>query len=282
MAGSQVTVAASCIEKQRLGYQAISLTNFASDTLEPAIAAGSKVEIGGALYEFASDEALTGWSGIANSSDVYIHLTVSGSSVTASFSTTAPTWDDAKQGWYSGAVRVIGGLYKDGSGNYARKWLYEEKQVASVKRYGNGTVEFTGALYGAVEVDGSLSVSTTVTGGTGMVAGTGNQAFLKAKVSIGVWNMDADATKVVALPMDGNRVRVIGGVIYSDDYESVAEGCYIFPTRAANGSPECWVGPEDLMDDSITLYRQTGGMFDSTDFNATDMSRGELMIEYLP
>ncbi|MEN6333794.1 MAG: hypothetical protein ABFE01_05995, partial [Phycisphaerales bacterium] len=96
MAGSQVTVAASCIEKQRLGYQAISLTNFASDTDEPQIAAGSKVEIGDALFEFSGNESITGWAGIANSSDVYIHLTVSGSSVTASFSTTAPTWDTAK------------------------------------------------------------------------------------------------------------------------------------------------------------------------------------------
>ncbi len=124
MAGAQVIIMANQVEDQRLGFQAISLTHY-DDNLEPQIAAGSVVEIGGALFEFSALESITGWSGISNNSDVYIKLTVSGVSVTASFTTTAPTWDTAKQGWYSGTERYIGGLRKDGSGNYYGKWFYD-------------------------------------------------------------------------------------------------------------------------------------------------------------
>jgi hypothetical protein len=125
MAGAQVTIMANQVEDQRLGFQAISLTHY-DDTAEPQIAAGSVVEIGGALFEFAALESISGLSGIANNSDVYVKLTVSGSSVTASGVTTpAPTWDTAKQGWYSGAERYVFALRKDGSGNYTNKRLLQ-------------------------------------------------------------------------------------------------------------------------------------------------------------
>jgi hypothetical protein len=124
MAGSQVEVALTQIEKQRLGYQAVSLTNFDTDN-EPEIAAGSKVEIGGALFEFSANESITGWGGIGNDNDVYIKLVVDGTSVTAEFTTSAPSWDTAKHGWYDGLDRYIGGLYKDGSGNYTAKYLFD-------------------------------------------------------------------------------------------------------------------------------------------------------------
>jgi hypothetical protein len=128
MAGSQILIPASQLDAQRLGYQACSLTHFA-DLLEPEIAAGSKVEIGGALFQFTLDESIGGWGGIANDSDVYIKLTVAGAAVTASFTIVAPTWDTAKQGWYDGAERYIGGLYKDATGNYAIKWLYSPLDI---------------------------------------------------------------------------------------------------------------------------------------------------------
>jgi hypothetical protein len=86
------------------------------DTSEPSIAAGSKVEIGGALYEFTGDEAGTGWAGIGVSNYVYMLLTPSGATVSWSYTTTAPTWDTAKQGWYTAANRVFGRLYKDAAG----------------------------------------------------------------------------------------------------------------------------------------------------------------------
>jgi hypothetical protein len=128
MAGSQVTIALNQLEKQRLGYQAISLTNFDADT-EPEIAGGSKVEIGGALYEFSAGETIAGWGAIGADNDVYIKLTVAGLAVTASWTTTAPTWSESKQGWYDGLERYIGGCYKDAGGNYTRKWLYAAREI---------------------------------------------------------------------------------------------------------------------------------------------------------
>jgi hypothetical protein len=141
MAGAQVTVSANQIDKQRLGYQAISLTNFALTT-EPQIAAGSKIEIGGALFEFTALESGTGWAGIANSSQVYFKLTVSGATVTWSYTVTAPTWDTAKQGWYSGSDRYFGGCYKDSGGNYTKKFLYRESSggIQNLREYGDGKI----------------------------------------------------------------------------------------------------------------------------------------------
>jgi hypothetical protein len=137
-----------------LGYQACSLTNFSDNLNLPAIAAGSKVEIAGALFDITGDEAISGWGPIANSSNVYIMLTVSGAAFTASFVTAAPTWDTAKQGWYSGLNRYIGGLYKDSGGNYTKKWLYRASSggVQNLKEYGDGTIEILGAL----TVDGDI------------------------------------------------------------------------------------------------------------------------------
>lgn len=128
MAGSQVTIAASQLETQRLGYQAISLTNFDNDS-EPQIAAGSPVEVAGALFEFPANESISGWGSIGTENNVYIKLVVSGTSVTAEFTTTAPTWSESKQGYYVSLARYIGGLYKDASGNYPRKYLYQGRKV---------------------------------------------------------------------------------------------------------------------------------------------------------
>ena len=120
--GIQVQIAASQIDKGRLGYAAVSLTHF-SDTVEPSIASGSKIEIGGALYEFTADETGTGWGGIGTDNTVFLLLTPSGSSVSWSYTTTPPAWSASKQAWYSGSNRVFGLLYKDASGNYEMKSL---------------------------------------------------------------------------------------------------------------------------------------------------------------
>jgi len=84
------------LDAQRIGYHALTLTEY-DTTTKPAIAAGSKVEINGALFKFDSEDAI---SGSPSDGDVYILLTPSGDSVTASFTNTAPTWSDSKQGWY--------------------------------------------------------------------------------------------------------------------------------------------------------------------------------------
>ncbi len=122
MAFAQVEIGADMLTQQRIGFQAVSLTHY-DDTAEPAIASGSVVEIGGGLYLAAGNQPISGWGAIAANSDAWIKLTVSGLNVSASFTTTPPSWDTAKQGWYSGAERYLFVLRKDASGNYTQKAL---------------------------------------------------------------------------------------------------------------------------------------------------------------
>jgi hypothetical protein len=123
MAFGIVSIPATRLEVQSAGAMGLSLTHF-DDTAECQVAAGSWCEIAGAVYEADADTAIVGWGGIASDSEVYIKLVVAAGAVTPTFTTTAPTWDAAKCGYYNGADRYVGGLYKDSAGNYATKWLY--------------------------------------------------------------------------------------------------------------------------------------------------------------
>lgn len=84
------------LDKAFKGFHQASLTNY-NTTDESAIAAGSVVEVNGALYKFDSDESITG---SPSDGTVYIYLVPSGDTVTAAYTNTAPTWSDSKQGWY--------------------------------------------------------------------------------------------------------------------------------------------------------------------------------------
>jgi hypothetical protein len=79
-----------------VGKHNVSLTNY-DTTGVPAIAAGSIVECNGALFEFTADEAVTG---TPSNGTVYIQIVPSTTTCTAAFTNTAPTWSDAKQGFY--------------------------------------------------------------------------------------------------------------------------------------------------------------------------------------
>src|SRR6056297_252567 len=113
------------VEKAQVGKINISFSNM-DNTSEPKIQAGSIVEIAGALYQFSAEEAATGWAGISNSTQAYMKLVTSGTSVSTEWTTTAPAWDDAKQGWYESGTdeRYILRCYKDASGDYTDKGKY--------------------------------------------------------------------------------------------------------------------------------------------------------------
>lgn len=84
------------LDKVDTGLHTLSLTNYDS-TSESAIAAGSRVEVNGAYYEFPTNETITG---SPSDGTVYIMLIPNGSSITAQYTNTAPTWSDSKQGFY--------------------------------------------------------------------------------------------------------------------------------------------------------------------------------------
>jgi len=84
------------LDKTFKGQHQVSLTNY-DTTAESQVAAGSVIEIGGALYKFDSNESITG---TPSDGTVYIMAVPSGDSVTCAYTNTAPTWSDSKQGWY--------------------------------------------------------------------------------------------------------------------------------------------------------------------------------------
>ena len=100
------------------GYCAITLTEMTTTNV-PQIAAGSKIEVGGSLFKFDANETITG---TATTGANYIRLVPSGSSITAEWTTTAPTWSDSKQGWYdsTGAKRYVPVKVRLTTGNYVK------------------------------------------------------------------------------------------------------------------------------------------------------------------
>ena len=194
----------STVDAQRIGYHALTLTNY-DTTTAPQIAAGSKIEVNGALYKFDSAETITG---SPSDGDVYILLeseagtasgattdstgypvgtttitlasagtgtilvgdrvtfgsdtvkyivtsgdadvsnggtitiespgiytaipasatsiTVYGGAITASYTNTAPTWSDSKQGWYDagGNKRYCEFIMDKSGSSYSNKRTY--------------------------------------------------------------------------------------------------------------------------------------------------------------
>ena len=74
------------------GYNALTLTHM-SDTTVPAIAAGSAIEVNGVLVQSLTETAISG-----SPSDGVVYIYINGT--TPTFTNTAPTWSDLKQGWY--------------------------------------------------------------------------------------------------------------------------------------------------------------------------------------
>lgn len=130
MAGAQQTTQATQIEQQRLGYNGITLTNFTDATSAPAIASGSKIEVNTSLFFFGSEESISNWASVSDATAAFIKLTIAGTSVTASFTETAPIWSESKQGYYASAAsteRYIGGVFRATAAAYENKWLYQSR-----------------------------------------------------------------------------------------------------------------------------------------------------------
>ena len=140
MAGSQISTSVTILNSLH-GFMALSITEYATSAAA-AIAAGSVVEIAGAFFTFAGDEAInaSSWTSIVTGTTAYITLTASGTAgsqiVDAAYTSTAPAWRDDFQGWYASAassVRVIGTVYKSESSSYTKKLLYSPPQDSKLQ-----------------------------------------------------------------------------------------------------------------------------------------------------
>jgi hypothetical protein len=87
----------------------VSLTNM-TDTTLPIVAAGSYFDCGGTLYKVGTNTTPSGTP--TDNATCYIMATpaVDGLTATLSFTNTAPTWNDSKQGWY-GTSGNAGNVY---------------------------------------------------------------------------------------------------------------------------------------------------------------------------
>ncbi len=266
MANTQVTTRDTQLEKQRIAKNQISLTNFAN-TSEPAIAAGSVVEVGGALYVFSSDEAITGWSGVSNDTDAYIKLVPGVSLVTAEFVEAAPTWSDSKQGWYNGNDRYVAGLHRGVSAaEYESKWIYQKSQdsVENVKALGSGvhSGNFEGSLEGTLD---------------GGVIDQNGAAEMQVKViELGDWNMDS--TQVLQVSLGGvpaANVRQVHVIIRDNDDNFRTD-----LLAGTAGAVSAHWRLDLLTDNNLELIRDTGGAYDNANFNSTSYNRGWATIWY--
>lgn len=166
-----------------VGKHNISLTNY-DTTGVPAIAAGSIVECNGALFEFTADEAVTG---TPSNGTVYIQIIPSTTTCTAAFTNTAPTWSDAKQGFYG----------TDAAANY--RYLEFEMTRSSATVYSN---KHTFTHDDNVKLD-KLAVSTLTA--TTLTATTINATTINA-TTLGL--MDD-------LMLLGTNSKVVGGYVES-------------------------------------------------------------------
>jgi len=108
-------------------FQYIILSNTTNDS-EPKIQAGSRCVVNGAMYKFEVEESITGWASIANNTQAWIKLVPAGSSITAAFTDSAPTYDADKGGYYSTNDRYVAEIFRGASSA-----VYGEKNIITWK-----------------------------------------------------------------------------------------------------------------------------------------------------
>lgn len=104
---------------------------------------------------------------------------------------------------------------------------------------------------------------------------------IKAKAfDIGVWNMDADATKVINTSIPNENILGAVGIIRADDaYADMSifiggGGDFFY-----NESVDVFIMTSNNSN-QVTVARKDAGTFDSTNFDSTAQSRGKIMVFY--
>jgi len=182
MAGAQIPTS-STILNSILGYQGVSFTEFATSA-QSLIAAGSKVEIGGSWFTFASNDTpnASSWTAIATANTAYITLTPSGTAgsqiLTSNYSDTAPYWRTDKQGWYGSAgsiIRYIGGVTKTSQTQYDDAFIipaFQERTYDSLTVTNDITVGDDLTVHGDLTATGTVSAEQLTSTDDATIAGT--------------------------------------------------------------------------------------------------------------
>ena len=239
------------VDACRRGYLAASYTNF-SGSAESALAAGSLVEVAGAVYSFTATAIDYTGAGSANS-DLYIYVkpdaVVSTCSVVAWGS--APVWVDAKQGFYASAAsttRAVGGMYVGGAGSYDSKYLY--------------TLEI---------LNYCLQAGST-------------RPILKKIIDLGEWNMDATAAKTVAHGINNRRdIRKMSAFIRGDGVGAPPDDWVSLECASGTAGAGGYLTIQASASTLVLAGRMSSGIFDNSTYDGTAStipSRGYVYIEY--
>ena len=123
-----LTAIMDTLQATRQGHFRLSLTEM-DTTTEPEIAAGSIIDLNGSLVYFDADESI---GGTASDGVVYVKLIYSSGAVTAEYTSTAPTFDTSKNGWYgtgaSAGHRYIAKMLKADTA-YTGKMYYDSANM---------------------------------------------------------------------------------------------------------------------------------------------------------
>ena len=237
------------------GYMRVSLTNFAS-TAASAIGTGSVMEVAGSIYQF-TETAMSLAAGTASASVAIYFIAIpsaGGTAVTISMDSTAPTWVDAKQGFYASAAstsRYLGGAYIGTAATYFNKWIYHESE----KKVG-------AAIYGG-NLDIQNGIRTDLSNG---------QPYLKKTIiEIGDWNMSATTSINKAHGMSAQNIRGVDIIIRHDN------GTNLYSIYSAGGTGD---GRYVLDATDIAIFRTAGGAFNNNSFDSTSFNRGWITIVY--
>jgi hypothetical protein len=225
-----------------LGFQAISLTDYTTSALS-LIAAGSKCEVGGAFFNFATDctPNSSSWTAITTATTAYLALTPSGTAgsqiLTASYTSAAPKWRNDYQGWYASAAsttRVIAYIYKSGTSSQAAKTIFYK---------GNRNLYYSSIL------------------------------------EIGYWNMDT-TTSVSVLHYLPDHYIVAAEITIIDD--SPTDDVYKLEIGDGSIVSGVTSGYFSINETSFIINRSVNGFFDSVNFDTPNMNRGYINITYNP
>jgi hypothetical protein len=160
----------------------------------------------------------------------------------------------------------VGGLYKDATGQYTKKWLYRQSSggIQNIREYGDGTIE----IVDDVTISGAVSAGGAVSADGGVCAGIGNAILLRKAVPIGNWNMDITESLYISPGVTVSKIINFSVIIFID----TAISCFSIDIG----------GRAYILPAGIYLYRSPGGWFDNVNFAATSFNRGWIMIEYTP
>ncbi len=225
------------------GFMQVSLTNFAT-TAASLIGTGSVFELAGSIYS-CTETAISLATGTASAAVSVYYVAIpsaGGTTCTFTMNSVAPTWVDAKQGFYASAAstsRYLGGSYIGTAATYYTKFIYTPDMISGY-----------------------------------LLPNGKTRPILKKVMDIGDWNMSATTTVNVNHELPYPNIRTTMITIRRDD-DAVKRTSVFAGDTAGDVDIEVIVLPS-----IISANRLVGGFYDTAEYNSTSYNRGWLIIEY--